>query len=101
MVQDHPMFNHGQYGRGWKQASLCTNSCYSYGTWAWLGVQDLIQIFNTLSRLVGVKMRTTSDDQWYLFIHFGASISSGQTRMNTMQLHNGSNRSFCSPIALV
>ena len=23
MVEDHPILNHGRYGRGWKQASPC------------------------------------------------------------------------------
>ena len=64
MVQDHPLFNCGQYTRGCKQALLHTNSWYSYDTWAWLGEVDLIQIFDTLSRFVRVQMRTTSNDQW-------------------------------------
>ena len=33
------------------------------GTWACLGAVHLIQIFDTLSRLEGVRMRTISDDQ--------------------------------------
>ena len=104
MVQDHPIFNCGQCGRGHKQAPPpCTNSWYSYNTWAWLGVVDITQIFDTLSRLVGVQRRTTSNDQWLIFIHFGANTTTGQnqTRMNEMQLHNGSNRNLCSAIALV
>ena len=58
MVKDHPVLNCGRYGRGWKQAPPCA-PVHGF----WLGAVDLIQIFDTFSKLVGVLMRTTTNDQ--------------------------------------
>ena len=53
------------------------NSWYSYDTWAWLGVVDLIQIFDTLSRLVRVQARLQAMSNGSYLLE--ANTTTGQT----------------------
>ena len=55
MAQDHLSSTVADTEEGTNKPSPpCTNSWHSYDTWAWLGAVDLIQIFETLSRLAGI-----------------------------------------------